>query len=79
MTETWNETERGPKMSDVSGKTIFKYQMPVLEKFSMSLPINAEILRVEDQNGMFWMWAVIDTNVETETRLYGIQNRRANS
>ena len=65
---TWNEQLRGPKMSNTEGKTIFKYQMPILEKFSMKLPVGAEIVRIEDQEGMFWLWAVIDTHADLEER-----------
>ena len=66
--DQWDETIRGKKMSSSAGKVIFKYQMPVLEKFSMSLPRGAEILRVADQGGMFWLWAVVDTGAPDETR-----------
>lgn len=55
-------------MSCVSGSTIFKYQMPVLEKFEMKLPKGALIIRMADQDGMFWLWAVVDTNAPDETR-----------
>lgn len=68
--KSWDEKLRGLKMSDVSGKTIFKYQMPVLEKFEMELPIDAEILRVQDMDGMFWLWAVVNTNSDTEIRKF---------
>lgn len=57
-------------MSSVTGKTIFKYQMPVLESFTMQLPKGAAIIRVDDQGGMFWMWAVVDTNAPLETRYF---------
>lgn len=66
--DQWDETLRGPKMSSTTGKTIFKYQMPVLERFTMKLPMGAEIIRMEDQGGMFWLWAVVDTNVPDEER-----------
>ncbi len=52
----WDEKLRGPQMSSTSGRVIHKYQMPVLEEFTMSLPAGARILRVQDQGGMFWMW-----------------------
>ena len=64
----WDEATRGPRMSEVTGNTIFKYQMPVLESFKMELPQGAQIIRVEDQNGMFWLWAVVDTNAPLEDR-----------
>lgn len=68
MTDAWDEETRGPKMSETTGRTIYKYQMPVLEKFSMQLPVDAKILRVEDQGGMFWLWAEVRTDVDVETR-----------
>lgn len=68
--DQWDEATRGKKMSDATGKVIFKYQMPVLESFEMQLPEGAEIIRVTDQNGMFWMWAVVRTDVPDETRQF---------
>lgn len=68
MSETWDETTRGPRMSEVSGLTIFKYQMPVLEQFTMKLPKAAQIIRMESQGGMFWLWAVVDTRAPDEER-----------
>jgi hypothetical protein len=66
--DTWDETLRGPRMSSATGRVIFKYQMPVLEQFTMKLPAGAEIVRMEDQGGMFWLWAVVDTNAPMEDR-----------
>ena len=66
--DQWDSALRGQKMSDASGKVIFKYQMPVLERFTMLLPRGAEIIRMADQGGMFWLWAVVDTRVPDETR-----------
>lgn len=66
--DQWDEATRGKKMSDAAGKVIFKYQIPVMERFTMQLPAGAEIIRVADQGGMFWLWAVVDTTVPDETR-----------
>jgi hypothetical protein len=66
--DQWDEAVRGKKMSDSAGRVIFKYQMPVLERFSMRLPKGAEIIRMADQGGMFWLWAVVDTRVSDEDR-----------
>lgn len=66
---TW-DASRGPRMSEATGKVIFKYQMPVLERFTMKLPAGAEIIRMEDQGGMFWLWAVVDTNAPMEDRFF---------
>lgn len=65
---SWDENLRGPRMSTAIGRVIFKYQMPVLEQFTMKLPAGAEIIRMTDQGGMFWLWAVVDTNASDEDR-----------
>jgi hypothetical protein len=66
----WDAATRGPQMATLSGKHILKYQMPVLEQFEMQLPQNALIIRMEDQGGMFWLWAVVDTRAPMETRKF---------
>jgi len=49
-------------------KKIFKYSLPVLEKFTLELPVGPEIIRVDDVDGKFWMWAIVDTETtETQT------------
>ncbi|MGK2908551.1 MAG: DUF7352 domain-containing protein [Sphingobium sp.] len=65
---SWDIATRGPRMSEATGKVIFKYQMPVLEEFSMQLPADAQIIRMEDQGGMFWLWAVVNTDAPLEVR-----------
>jgi hypothetical protein len=66
----WDESVRGPQMSNASGRVIYKYQMPVLEQFTLSLPIGAEILRMQSESGMFWLWAVVRTDVDLEPRKF---------
>lgn len=66
----WDERARGPRMSQTEGRTIWKYQMPVQERFIMKLPQGAEIIRMADQGGMFWLWAVVDTKAPLEERLF---------
>jgi len=68
--DQWDEALRGKKMSDASGRVIFKYQMPVLERFTMQLPHGAKIIRTTDQGGMFWLWAVVHTDVPDEERRF---------
>ena len=70
MTDQWDEKTRGPKMSKDCGRIIFKYQMPVLEDFEMELPEGAEIIRMEDQGGMFWLWAIVNTDAPNEKRVF---------
>ena len=50
--------------------TIFKYQIPVQEKFTLNLPDGANIIRVEDVDGMFFMWAMVDTEKEPTKRYF---------
>jgi len=47
---------------------IFKYQMPIQEKFDLKLPKDAKIIRVDDVDGMFYLWAIVDTEKEPEIR-----------
>lgn len=68
--DQWDEAVRGKKMSDATGKVIYKYQMPVLEHFTMKLPKDAEIIRMQDQGGMFWLWAIVDTDAPDEERSF---------
>lgn len=68
--DQWDASLRGPKMADPKGKAILKYQMPVLEQFEMKLPKGALIIRMGDQGGMFWLWAVVDTRSPDETRKF---------
>lgn len=70
LNATWNEQLRGPRMSEATGKVIFKYQMPVKEQFSLDLPKDAQIIRMQDLDGMFWLWAVVDTDAPTEKRFF---------
>lgn len=70
MTDQWDEATRGPRMSNATGRIIFKYQMPVLEEFTMTLPQGAEIIRMQDQGGMFWLWAVVNTDAPDEVRKF---------
>lgn len=66
----WDASIRGPRMSEATGRVIFKYQMPVLESFAMKLPAGAEIIRMADQGGMFWCWAVVNTEAPLEERRF---------
>lgn len=64
----WDADLRGPIMSNAKGLVIYKYQMPVLEQFSMQLPQGAKIIRMKDEGGLFWLWAIVDTEAPTEQR-----------
>jgi hypothetical protein len=49
---------------------IFKYQIPVQEKYDIELPKYAQIIRVEDVDGLFFLWAIVNTtqDIDTEKR-----------
>jgi hypothetical protein len=49
-------------------KAIYKYSLPVQEKFVIELPAGAQIIRVDDVDGKFWLWAIVDTEAEKESR-----------
>jgi hypothetical protein len=50
-------------------KTIYKYSLPVQEKYTIDLPKSSRIIRVEDVDGLFFLWAIVDTETfETEKR-----------
>ncbi len=43
---------------------IFKYDLHIKEKQALALPLNSRIIRVDDVDGLFYLWAMIDTNQE---------------
>jgi hypothetical protein len=48
--------------------TIYKYTLPVQEKHIIKLPKSAKIIRVEDVDGLFFLWAIVNPEAETEKR-----------
>lgn len=66
----WDPEVRGDKMSETTGLTIWKYQVPVLERFTLELPRSARVLRIDDVDGMTWLWALVDTHRAKETRTF---------
>lgn len=47
-------------------KKIFKYELSIKEKQEIELPIGAKIIRVDDIDGKFWLWAIVDVEEEVE-------------
>jgi hypothetical protein len=39
---------------------IFKYTIPVKEKFTLDLPTDATVIRVDDVDGQFFAWVIVD-------------------
>ena len=44
---------------------IFKYSLALQEKQVISLPTGAQIIRVADVDGLFFLWAIVDTDCTT--------------
>lgn len=51
-------------------KSIYKYPIPVQEKYAIELPKDAIIIRIEDVDGLFFLWAIVESGegVQTEFR-----------
>lgn len=47
-------------------KKIYKYSVPIKEKYVIQLPKDAQIIRVEDVDGLFFLWAIVDTDESAE-------------
>ena len=45
---------------------IFKYPLPVQEKYIIELPKGAKIIRCEDVDGLFFLWAIVDASEDAE-------------
>lgn len=41
---------------------IYKYSLPVQEKYEIELPTDARIIRVGDVDGLFFLWAIVNTD-----------------
>lgn len=47
-------------------RKIFKYEMSIKEKQQIELPINSEIIRVDDVDGKLFLWAIVEPTKEGE-------------
>ncbi len=45
---------------------IFKYSIPTKEKYTIQLPKGAIIIRIEDVDGLFFLWAIVDSSEGVE-------------
>jgi len=45
-------------------KAIFKYPIPTKEKYTIELPKDALIIRVDDVDGLFFLWEIVETDEE---------------
>lgn len=70
MTVQFDESVRGPMMSGTTGNRIWKYPVPVSEHFELRLPKAAEIIRMAGEDGYLYLWAIVDTSADDETRVF---------
>ena len=48
---------------------VFKYSLPVQEKYQIELPRGARIIRVEDVGGLFFLWAIVNSSEDAEKEM----------
>ena len=53
-------------------KRIFKYPLKITDLQKISMPKDSTLLTVQVQNGIPCLWALVDTDKETEERFIGI-------
>lgn len=41
-------------------KTIWKYELQIIDRQEIDMPVGAEVLHVAEQNGVLCMWAVVE-------------------
>lgn len=41
---------------------IWKYQIPVSDNFTLNMPFDANIIRVDNVDGLLYLWAIVDTD-----------------
>lgn len=68
MDDSWNEEERGPKQALIKEptQTIWKFQIPVLEEFTVDIPGGGVPIRFDNQGGKLWMWAICSPGQPTK-------------
>lgn len=49
-------------------KTIWKYELQPVDSQNIQMPVEAEILTLQVQNGQPQLWALVDPNAEMTTR-----------
>ena len=53
-------------------KTIWKYQLDMAHKTTMNMPQDATILQFQNQGNRMTFWAIVDTEAETEERVFHV-------
>lgn len=50
--------------------TVFKYEVPIVESFELSLPWRAEVLCVQEQRGKAFVWVLVEERNTPEPRRF---------
>lgn len=50
--------------------TVYKYEIPMGDLFSVPMPAGAQILKFAKQHDALCIWAIVDTAAELETRVF---------
>lgn len=53
-------------------KSIWKFPIEVTDEQSVKMPVGAQALSVQVQNGQVCLWALVDADAETEERFVQI-------
>ena len=53
-------------------RTIHKYPVSVTDEFVINMPRGAEILSIDLQNDMPYMWVLVDTNNNSKIRKFRV-------
>jgi len=53
-------------------KTIWKFELDIKVKQEIELPLNYEILTLQTQNGMPYIWVLVDPHKPRETEIFEI-------
>ena len=53
-------------------RTIWKYEFPIQDEFTLSMKEGAEIIHVESQHGVPCLWALVDTGAPMDVRLFAV-------
>lgn len=56
----------------MSGHNIFKYPLPISSQSDISLPLDAKLLHVGEQNGEIFVWALVAPSNPMITRSFTI-------
>ena len=51
-------------------KKVYKYDIPIQDRFSFKMPFGAEILHFGIQYNLLWIWVLVDTSKEMTERRF---------